>query len=217
MDPSTTKSCLVNQSREEREVQSRITSPSDECEEISASDRHHLQPLLGYDWIAGVLDAEDSLIERSDEFFNDLHTFRSLNKDECVHNPQEKVSIPRSTLLPPYKYKAHRRCSFDSSDSVGLPSNVQVLECRVCVLNPIQTLSNFIMLIQYSVCSQPYQADLDGNCLNSTTEYLLDGSNLCCKKCPPGTVNKDVRCERCPSGTFSDTVSSTGPCLPHTK
>lgn len=84
-------------------------------------DRHHLQPLLGYDWIAGtsygslclpgyvldtqpsnsavtgdvcslqgVLDAEDSLIERSDEFFNDLHTFRSLNKDECVHNPQEK-------------------------------------------------------------------------------------------------------------------------------
>lgn len=161
------------------------------------------------------------------------------------------------------------------------------------------------------VCSQPYQADLDGNCLNSTTEYLLDGSNLCCKKCPPGqrltqecsettdtvceqcstgqyveswnyvrncftcykckkakglqdarscsstarskcvcqpgmycimefgdpfctecrkykqcrlgsgvsvpgTVNKDVRCGRCPSGTFSDTVSSTGPCLPHT-
>ncbi|XP_034388119.1 migration and invasion-inhibitory protein [Cyclopterus lumpus] len=175
-----------------REVRSRVTFQSDECEEISASDRHRVQPLLGYDWIAGVLDAEDSLIERSDEFFNDLHTFRSLNKDECVHNPQEKfpeenlsvlplltdkndpeadtathqctfsyrinsrlfpvplhsqeccpvckehkssqphttvepalirVTIPRSTLLPPYKYKAHRRCSFDPSDSVGLPSH----------------------------------------------------------------------------------------------
>uniref|UniRef100_A0AAQ4P0E1 Migration and invasion inhibitory protein n=1 Tax=Gasterosteus aculeatus aculeatus TaxID=481459 RepID=A0AAQ4P0E1_GASAC len=174
------------------EVCSRVTFLPDECEGTSASDRHRLQPLLGYDWIAGVLDAEDSLIERSDEFFNDLHTFRSLNKDKCVHSkqaefPEEnhsllpllsdknhpeankhthqctfsyrinsrlfpvplhakeccpvckehksshphtsaepaliRVSIPRSTLLPPYKYKAHRRCSFDPSDSLGLPSH----------------------------------------------------------------------------------------------
>lgn len=34
----------------------------------------------------GVLDAEDSLVERSDEFFNDLCTFRSINKDQCVHS-----------------------------------------------------------------------------------------------------------------------------------
>ncbi|XP_040058714.2 tumor necrosis factor receptor superfamily member 1B [Gasterosteus aculeatus] len=160
------------------------------------------------------------------------------------------------------------------------------------------------------VCSQPYQADSDGNCLNSTTEYLLDDTNLCCKKCPPGhrqsekcsettetvcercqprlfieswnyspncfsctqckekkglkeaqvcsptensrcvcqpgmfcsmgfddpfctacskyrscrpgfgvsmqgTADRDVRCTRCPSGTFSDTLSSTTPCLSH--
>ncbi|XP_049895260.1 migration and invasion-inhibitory protein isoform X2 [Epinephelus moara] len=190
--PASTKSCLVNHSKKQREVQSRVTFQSDECEAIPAPDRHHLQPLLGYDWIAGVLDAEDSLIERSDEFFNDLRTFRSLNKDECVHRPQAefseenhsvlppltdkdspeattdthqctfsykinsrlfpvplhsqeccpvckkhksshphttaepaliRVSIPRSTLLPPYKYKAHRRCSFDPSDSLGLPSH----------------------------------------------------------------------------------------------
>ncbi|XP_031702931.1 migration and invasion inhibitory protein [Anarrhichthys ocellatus] len=192
MDPSTTESCLVNHSKEQRQVRSRVTFQSDECEETSASDRHRLQPLLGYDWIAGVLDGEDSLIERSDEFFNDLHTFRSLNRDQCVHSPQAefpkenhsavplltdrsgpeantdthqctfsyrinsrlfpvplhsqeccpvckehksskphttaepaliRVSIPRSTLLPPYKYKAHRRCSFDPSDSLGLPSH----------------------------------------------------------------------------------------------
>ncbi|XP_039971514.1 migration and invasion-inhibitory protein isoform X2 [Xiphias gladius] len=189
--PHSTKSSLVNHSKEQREVRSRVTFESDECEEIPASDRHHLQPLLGYDWIAGVLDAEDSLIERSDEFFSDLRVFRSIHKDECV-NPQAefseenhsglplltdkdvpeaitdthqctfsyrinsrlfpvprhsqeycpvckkhksshphttaqpaliRVSIPRSTLLPPYKYKAHRRCSFDPSDSLGLPSH----------------------------------------------------------------------------------------------
>ncbi|CAK6952597.1 migration and invasion-inhibitory protein isoform X1 [Scomber scombrus] len=190
--PLSTKSCLVNHGKEQREARSRVTFQSDECEEIPALERHHLQPLLGYDWIAGVLDVEDSLIERSDEFFSDLCAFRSLNKDECVHTQQAefseenhsdlllltdkdgpeankdthqctfsyrinsrlfpvpllseeccpvckkhkssqlhtsadpaliRVSIPRSTLLPPYKYKAHRRCSFDPSDSLGLPSH----------------------------------------------------------------------------------------------
>ncbi|KAM7422830.1 hypothetical protein PAMA_010728 [Pampus argenteus] len=186
------KSCLINYNKELREAQSQVTFQSDECEEIPASDRHHLQPLLGYDWIAGVLDVENSLIERSDDFFNDLRAFRLLNKDECVHGSQAefseedhsvlpllkdkdspkanadthqctfsyrinsrlfpvplhskeccpvckkhksshpntiaepaliRVSIPRSTFLPPYKYKAHRRCSFDPSDSLGLPSH----------------------------------------------------------------------------------------------
>ncbi|XP_029989980.1 migration and invasion inhibitory protein isoform X2 [Sphaeramia orbicularis] len=189
--PPNAKFCLVNHS-ETQEVEDNDTLEGDECAEIPSSDRHHLQPLLGYDWIAGVLDAEDSLIDRSDEFFNELHTFRSLHKDECVRSPQAefceaslsvlpslsdksnpdankdthqctfsyrinsrlfpvplnskeccpvckrhksthphttaepaliRVSIPRSTLLPPYKYKAHRRCSFDPSDSLGLPSH----------------------------------------------------------------------------------------------
>ncbi|TDH13836.1 hypothetical protein EPR50_G00037770 [Perca flavescens] len=54
------------------------------------------------------------------------------------------------------------------------------------------------------VCSQPYQADSDGNCRNSTTEYLLDDLKLCCKKCPPGQRLKqecsettDTVCEQC--------------------
>lgn len=157
-----------------------------------STDRHRPRPLLGYDWIAGVIDAEDSLMERSDDFFDDLCTFRALHKEQCVNssytgfseesnsslasrseetspttlkythqctfsyrinsrlfpvplNSQEicpvckkhksdhphttkepaliRVSIPRSTILPPYKYKAHRRCSFDPSDSLGLPSH----------------------------------------------------------------------------------------------
>ncbi|XP_074500206.1 tumor necrosis factor receptor superfamily member 1B [Sebastes fasciatus] len=161
------------------------------------------------------------------------------------------------------------------------------------------------------VDSQPYRADSDRKCRNSTTEYLLGDSDLCCKKCLPGqhltqecsetnesvceqclaglymeswnyaqncfkcptckqikglqealscssstkskcvckpgmycsmefddpyctacikyklcktgygvsvagTGNADVRCERCPDGTFSNTVSSTDRCRPHT-
>ncbi|CAL8338835.1 unnamed protein product [Lota lota] len=170
-----------------------VTFHSPEQDELTYSESHHyMPPLLGYDWIAGVLDAESSLMERSEEFFDSLRTFRSMNKDECVSSrpvrlleegpsaqllltdrdnpesstdahqctfcyringrlfpvpldPQEccpvcrrpkstiphtatqpalvRVSIPHSTLGPAYKYKAHRRRSFDPSDSLGLPSH----------------------------------------------------------------------------------------------
>lgn len=187
--PVLTKSVPVNHNKEK---DGEVTFHADEHEATSSSTRHHLQPLLGYDWIAGVLDAEDSLIERSDEFFNDLRMFRNIHKNECVSIPQAemfeqdqsglpritqtdsantcmdshqctfsyrinsrlfpvplhsqeccpvckqqksthphtaakpahiRVSIPRSTLVPSYKYKPHRRCSFDPSDSLGLPSH----------------------------------------------------------------------------------------------
>ncbi|XP_066528200.1 migration and invasion-inhibitory protein isoform X2 [Hoplias malabaricus] len=164
------------------------------CQELEAtSERQCAQPLLGYDWIAGLLDAESSLTERSELFFDELRSFRQVNKVECVHShtagfplvtdlwsssaeedaadqdhapdthqctfcyrvnsrlfavpldsqaacpvcklPKDKnphtekepafirISIPRSTLLPAYRYKAHRCCSFDPSDSLGLPSH----------------------------------------------------------------------------------------------
>ncbi|KAL6111943.1 tnfrsf1b [Pungitius sinensis] len=61
------------------------------------------------------------------------------------------------------------------------------------------------------VCSKPYQADSDGNCLNSTTEYLSDNSQLCCKKCPPGhrqtqecSETTETVCERCPPDHFME-------------
>ncbi|MBN3307689.1 MIIP protein, partial [Amia calva] len=150
------------------------------------------QPLMGYDWIAGMLDTDSSLAERSEQFFTEIKSFRQVNRDECVHEPyaqvedldfsptrmsrkeQElefeqdshqctycyrvnsrlfpvpldpraacpvcrtprsqrphapsepafiRVSIPLSTLLPAYRYKAHRRRSFGPSDSLGLPSH----------------------------------------------------------------------------------------------
>ncbi|XP_073732450.1 migration and invasion-inhibitory protein [Misgurnus anguillicaudatus] len=159
-------------------------------ENDSTYERRRIRPLLGYDWIAGLVDAESSLTERPEHFFSDLQNFRRVNGEECIQSsisgppladlasstlddkePQEspdthqctfcyrinsrlfatpldpqtacpvckmpksehlhtktepaiiRVSIPRSALLPSYKYKAHRRCSFDPSDSLGLPSH----------------------------------------------------------------------------------------------
>ncbi|XP_065810796.1 tumor necrosis factor receptor superfamily member 1B isoform X4 [Labrus bergylta] len=87
------------------------------------------------------------------------------------------------------------------------------------------------------VCSKAYPPDSAGKCEDPTGKYLSEISNLCCKRCPPaqymegrnyspncrsckrcreGTADTNVRCKRCPNGTFSDTDSSTDPCLPHT-
>ncbi|XP_072238033.1 tumor necrosis factor receptor superfamily member 1B [Leuresthes tenuis] len=54
------------------------------------------------------------------------------------------------------------------------------------------------------VYSLPYVANSEGKCHNTTTEYVPDGSNLCCSKCPPGSrlitecsKNTDSVCENC--------------------
>uniref|UniRef100_A0A8C1IJW3 Migration and invasion inhibitory protein n=1 Tax=Cyprinus carpio TaxID=7962 RepID=A0A8C1IJW3_CYPCA len=210
LDLSTYSSLLQDTANSRRKGQSRSVrlklsksaplSPCDQREtdstttarlEMDPISERNIRPLLGYDWIAGLVDAESSLEDRSEQFFSDLGRFRLANRDECVHSllsgfpsaadlasssfdsdvlqpptdshqctfcyrinsrlfavpldaqaacpvckmlkskhPQTqrepaliRVSIPRSTLLPAYKYKAHRRCSFDPSDSLGLPSH----------------------------------------------------------------------------------------------
>ncbi|XP_017539131.2 uncharacterized protein LOC108411865 isoform X2 [Pygocentrus nattereri] len=190
-DHTQPKPILLPQDRDRRGLDKvSFQSPVQELE--TTAERRHMQPLLGYDWIAGLLDAESSLAERSEQFFSELRSFRQVNKDECVHSqslglpvvtdlwsssaeedsiqehtpdthqctfcyrinsrlfaspldtqaacpickmPKAKhphtekepafirVSIPRSTLLPAYQYKAHRRWSFDPTDSLGLPSH----------------------------------------------------------------------------------------------
>ncbi|XP_059185066.1 tumor necrosis factor receptor superfamily member 1B isoform X2 [Centropristis striata] len=70
------------------------------------------------------------------------------------------------------------------------------------------------------VSPQPYQADSEGNCLNRTTEYLLDDSDLCCKKCPPGqrlkeecSRTKDTVCENCPAGQYMENWNYAPNCI----
>ena len=39
--------------------------------------------LLGYDWIAGLLDNTSYLSERPDDFFDELKEFRRVHKEDC--------------------------------------------------------------------------------------------------------------------------------------
>ncbi|XP_060085565.1 uncharacterized protein LOC132564947 [Ylistrum balloti] len=45
-------------------------------------DRH----LLGYDWIAALLDNDRGAMDHSEDYFEELREFRRINRDECVNN-----------------------------------------------------------------------------------------------------------------------------------
>uniref|UniRef100_A0A8D0EUT4 Migration and invasion inhibitory protein n=1 Tax=Strix occidentalis caurina TaxID=311401 RepID=A0A8D0EUT4_STROC len=49
---------------------------------------------------------------------------RTHQPPEILEEPAYvRVSVPRSTLMPSYKYKAHRRKSFELADDLALPSH----------------------------------------------------------------------------------------------
>ncbi|XP_053941807.1 migration and invasion-inhibitory protein [Cuculus canorus] len=175
---------LTSQSKKVKDA-GHVTFQSDPEEYTVPVSSWSARPFLGYDWIAGLLETNSSIAEKSDQYFADLHEFRQANKEACIHEqplepealdyvvpqqepdlitnshkcvycyrlnqrlftvpvdsesacpvckiprahqpPEEpahvRVSIPRSTLLPAYKYKAHRRKSFELADNLALPSH----------------------------------------------------------------------------------------------
>ncbi|XP_008287908.1 tumor necrosis factor receptor superfamily member 1B [Stegastes partitus] len=107
------------------------------------------------------------------------------------------------TLDPPLEneqYSAHAGCS--------------ILSSIICFKEAMKDVLVLLVLLHaqtIKVCSQPYQADSDGNCRNKTTEYLHDGLNLCCRKCPPGqrlteecTATSDSVCQPCNTGQYME-------------
>ncbi|XP_075762342.1 migration and invasion-inhibitory protein isoform X3 [Pelodiscus sinensis] len=187
-DPQTPKSILLTPQGKEPKEASRVTFLSDPEEYTIPATSWSVRPFLGYDWIAGLLDTDSSLSEKSEQYFSELREFRQVNKEACVHEqdlgleasdslapsqeadcissshqcvycyrlnrrlftipvdsgsacpvcktprarrPPEtleepayvRVSIPRSTLLPAYKFRIHRRKSFEPTDNLALPSH----------------------------------------------------------------------------------------------
>ncbi|XP_053723946.1 migration and invasion-inhibitory protein isoform X1 [Synchiropus splendidus] len=100
--PQESADCLENRSKRKGGAVKHVRFQT-ECEAIPETKPLREPSLLGYDWIAGVLDAEDSSKAHSDEYLNELRSFRSHNKDECVHSTQEEFSEERDSLLPQLK------------------------------------------------------------------------------------------------------------------
>ncbi|XP_051894955.1 uncharacterized protein miip [Pristis pectinata] len=230
-----------------------VTFMSPDEESSLNTEVQSVQPLLGYDWIAGLIDVDSPLSEKSEQYFLELQNFRRVNKEECVHQeyveeedlndtvtdqeelscnsqnhqcthsyrvnsrlfavplepaaacplcktPKSKrphtmeepayirVSIPRSTLLPPHKYKPHCRKSFNPTDSLSLPS-----------------------------CSNLWRRNAE-TCKEN--EFYYPAAGRCCSFCPPGkyrelfcTPERDTICNDCPHNTYKEEWSRSYECI----
>ncbi|XP_046547528.1 uncharacterized protein LOC124257494 [Haliotis rubra] len=184
----TSKDASFSRSRNKTPTKVSFHSTSDTSSVIR---RESQKKMLGYDWIAALLDNDKDAIDESEAYFEDLKEFRRVNREECSNmtymegpvslaatsepspvakaisdtkvkpymvnerlftvpikkclledfkgDTQEegeqkepkkdptaedprfvRVSIPRSTLETPYRFKPHLRNSFDPTDSCGL-------------------------------------------------------------------------------------------------
>ncbi|XP_038602862.1 migration and invasion-inhibitory protein [Tachyglossus aculeatus] len=94
------KSILVTpQTKDSKKEPSRVAFRMDseefaDSEELTVpEDSWPLRPYLGYDWIAGLLDLDSSISEKSERFFSELHEFRQANKEECVYAGPEQSPL----------------------------------------------------------------------------------------------------------------------------
>ncbi|XP_018581483.2 migration and invasion inhibitory protein isoform X2 [Scleropages formosus] len=101
------------------------SNPSPQTHQSEKGDGHMgtlecraLEPLLGYDWIAGLLDVENSATEYSEQFFLDLQNFRRINRQECVNSrhtgakENEDSSLSRSRERNPQHAMETHKCIF---------------------------------------------------------------------------------------------------------
>ncbi|NXA40555.1 MIIP protein, partial [Eudromia elegans] len=85
-EPITPKSILLtSRSKELKKEVSHVTFQSEPAECTIPASSWSARPFLGYDWIAGLLDTNSSVTERSDQYFAELKAFRQANREACVH------------------------------------------------------------------------------------------------------------------------------------
>ncbi|NXK06593.1 MIIP protein, partial [Herpetotheres cachinnans] len=76
---------LTSQSKELKKEAGHVAFQSDSEEYTIPVSSWSVRPFLGYDWIAGLLDNNSSVAEKSDQYFAELHEFRQANKAACIH------------------------------------------------------------------------------------------------------------------------------------
>ncbi|XP_038015677.1 migration and invasion-inhibitory protein isoform X3 [Motacilla alba alba] len=84
-EPHSPKSILLmSQSKELKEARHVTFQPDPEEDAVPVSS-WSARPLLGYDWIAGLLDTKSPVTEKPEQYFAELHEFRQSNRETCIH------------------------------------------------------------------------------------------------------------------------------------
>ncbi|KFQ42205.1 Migration and invasion-inhibitory protein, partial [Nestor notabilis] len=121
-EPVVRKSVLLrSQSQESKKEAGHVTFESDPEEYTIPVSTWSVHPFLGYDWIAGLLDTSPSVAEKSDQYFAELHEFRQVNKEECIHeqhpepraldyiDPEQEPDLITSSHKCVYCYRLNQR------------------------------------------------------------------------------------------------------------
>ncbi|NWZ23112.1 MIIP protein, partial [Asarcornis scutulata] len=120
--PITPKSILLtSQSKEWKKEAAHVTFQSEPEEYALPVSSWSVRPFLGYDWIAGLLDTDSSVAEKSDKYFAELHEFRQANKEACIHEqplepkaldyiiPEQEQDLITSSHKCVYCYRLNQR------------------------------------------------------------------------------------------------------------
>ncbi|KFQ22744.1 Migration and invasion-inhibitory protein, partial [Merops nubicus] len=121
-EPKVPKSILLtSRSKELKKRAGHVTFQPDPGACATPTGSWSPRPLLGYDWIAGLLDTNSSVAEKSEQYFAELQEFRQANKEACVHGqdlgpkaldytvPEEEPDLITSSHKCVYCYRLNRR------------------------------------------------------------------------------------------------------------
>ncbi|NWY00462.1 MIIP protein, partial [Nothoprocta ornata] len=121
-EPITPKSILLtSRSKELKKEAGHVTFQSEPVECTIPASSWSARPFLGYDWIAGLLDSNSSVAEKSDQYFAELKAFRQANREACVHEhhlqsealdyvfPDQEADLITSSHKCVYCYRLNQR------------------------------------------------------------------------------------------------------------
>ncbi|NXN08709.1 MIIP protein, partial [Indicator maculatus] len=121
-EPIVRKSILMtSQSKELKKEAGHVTFQSNPEEYTIPASSWSARPFLGYDWIAGLLESNSSVAEKSDQYYAELQEFRQANKDICIHEqhtepkalddliPEQEPDLITSSHKCVYCYRLNQR------------------------------------------------------------------------------------------------------------
>ncbi|KGL79578.1 Migration and invasion-inhibitory protein, partial [Tinamus guttatus] len=122
-EPITPKSILLTSESKQlkRKEAGRVTFQPEPVECTIPASSWSARPFLGYDWIAGLLDTNSSVAEKSDQYFAELKAFRQANREACVHEyhlqpkaldfvfPEQEPDLITSSHKCVYCYRLNQR------------------------------------------------------------------------------------------------------------
>ncbi|NWI06586.1 MIIP protein, partial [Tichodroma muraria] len=121
-EPHIPKSVLLtSRSKELKKEACHVTFQPDPEEDAIPVSSWSAHPLLGYDWIAGLLDTKSSVTEKSEQYFAELQEFRQSNRESCIHQqhleskaldftgPEQELDLITGSHKCVYCYRLNQR------------------------------------------------------------------------------------------------------------